>query len=567
MTKTAKRKRSTDKAAASSPAAGSKSEYTGERAFTVYRIPPPDAMNALPPPEEVGAKAHNLMRLQRAGLTVPPGFVVSTRLCTSYMEHGEAAFQGLAAALKDELQALATSRNSEAFGDPSHPLLVSVRSGAAVSMPGMMDTVLNIGMTSTAVRGLTRRTGNPRLAPDCLRRLIAQYGEVVDGLKPHLFERATEALLKEAALTDVGQLDTSQLHRLAEEFGQTYERAAGKPFPNQPEIQLINAVKAVVRSWQSERAMTYRKLQSIPDDLGTAVLVQAMVFGNAGLSSGSGVGFTRSPVDGTPGLYADYAANAQGEDVVSGRARAYSLSDLERRAPSTYADLMSASQRLELEFADMQDFEFTVENNQLFVLQSRTGKRTPLSALRIACDLVDEGRITPQQALDRLSSVDLDKLAAIARIGDGAPEPVAKGVPASPGIAVGVAVFDPGRIDAYMKKGPVILLRPTADTDEVAALAKVAALVSASGARTAHAAVVARQLGRTCIVGCQAVAFAGDGISGSLNGQTINEGDTLSVNGASGDIYLGAVEVIEERPTELLAKVAEWEKAARRSRT
>lgn len=530
----------------------------GALSARIYRIPYTGPVELIPGKETVGSKAHNLMRLGRCALPVPPAFVLSTEVCRDYLHRGPAALAGLDGVLDAELERLgrATGRY---FGDAKRPLLLSVRSGAAISMPGMLETVLNVGLTATTLRALIRMSGNPHLAYDCRRRLVQQYGEVVSGIPPARFAARLNALLAELGTADVDALDTSGLRRIAEAFEDEFAAATGERFPANPRAQLNGAIEAVLRSWSSERAESYRKLNAIPDDLGTAVIVQAMVFGNLSPASGSGVGFTRSPADGADELYIDYLASAQGEDVVAGRRRAMGLSELERRAPDAYRGLIEARKLLEQEFRDMQDFEFTVEENRLFLLQTRTGKRTPLAAARIACDLVAEGLISGPEALARLDGIDLDAIEMVGLRPVPGAEPLARGTSASPGVAVGVVVCDPERVDAVKRRGkPVILVRETAETSDIGALSQAAALIAAEGARTSHAAVVARQLAKVCIVGCEGLRIDASGRRCTIGATTIREGDVLSVDGSKGEIYCGEVPVVRARPAELLERISQW---------
>ncbi len=509
----------------------------------------------------MGSKAHNLMRLAGRGLPVPPAFVLGTEVCRDYLRRGEAALEGLAEGLDRELQQLAVCAGRQ-FGDVKRPLLVSVRSGAAISMPGMMETVLNVGLTEATLRALIRMTGNPRLGYDCRRRLIQQYGEVVHAIAPARFDARRNAMLADLGLSEVDELDTGGLAQMAKAYGEEFEVATGERFPSDPHTQLKAAIEAVFRSWASARAQSYRKLNGIPDDLGTAAMVQAMVFGNLGPASGSGVGFTRNPADGSNELYVDYLSNAQGEDVVAGRRRTMDLAELERRVPEAYRSLVEARPILEQEFRDMEDFEFTVEEGRLFLLQSRTGKRTPLAALRIAYDLAEEGLISTDEALARIDTVDLDAIENVSLKPAAVLAPLARGTSASTGVAIGAAVFDPERV-ATLKQGgkPIVLIRENAETSDIGALSEAAALIAAEGARTSHAAVVARELGKVCIVGCEGLVIDPSARKGTFGAETIEEGEILSVDGVRGEIYRGAMEVLRERPTELLAKIAQWRAA------
>ena len=529
-------------------------------ALEVYRIPY-DGPDDLPTKEMVGSKAHNLMRMGRRGLSVPPGFVLGTGLCRAYLDHGSAALDGLEDVLQRELEGLGAC-TGRLFGDPKRPLLVSVRSGAPVSMPGMMETVLNIGLTNTTLRGLLRLTGNPRLAADCRRRLVQQFAEVVHGVEARHFEDILASKLAEEKLAEVEELDSRALDEIASAFEQEFQTLVDQEFPSSPVAQLRASVEAILKSWMSKRAQSYRKLNGISDQVGTATIVQTMVFGNAGPDSGSGVGFTRNPSDGSNGIYVDYLTNAQGEDVVAGRRNALGMEELERRAPEAYQSLLQARDLLEREFGDMQDFEFTVEAGRLYMLQARAGKRTPLAALRIAHDLVAEKIIPPGAALKLLEGLDLDAIEAVELSPPPGTQAIARCVPASAGVAVGGAVFDTSRVDDFKRQGKsVVLLRERTETADIEALSKTEALVTAHGARTSHAAVVARQLGKVCLVGCHLLKIDSGGRSGSFGAVAIQEGDSITIDGTSGLIFRGEVPVTRVKPKKLVAEILRWRKS------
>ena len=535
-----------------------RSPRNGCNSFDVFRIPPEGTVGELPTKATVGSKAHNLMRMARCGLPVPPGFALGTDVALAYVARGSAALNGVRAVLERELEQLGQTTGRR-FGDARRPLLVSVRSGAPVSMPGMMETILNVGLTEEALRGLVRLTGNPRLALDCRRRFVQQFAEVVHGISPQPFDTLLADTLAREGLSRVEELDSEALRKLVDGFLECFVAATAQEFPADPMTQLEASIEAVLKSWLSERAKSYRALNRLPDTMGTAATVQMMVFGNAGPTSGSGVGFTRSPADGSDVLYIDFLANAQGEDVVAGRRIAVGSAELERRTPEAYRQLQAFKGRLEREFGDMQDFEFTIEQGQLYMLQTRTGKRTPLAALRIAHDLVGEGLISPADALERLDGVDLEAIETCELDPPNNLAPIARAVAASTGVAVGAAVFDPARI-AELKRngGRIVLLRRSAETADVAALAEVDALVAGLGARTSHAAVVARQLGKVCLVGCRDLAID-PGLRFACFGDVrLEEGDIITVDGATGAIYLGEVPVHRNRPEPLLAAVRGW---------
>ncbi len=525
-------------------------------AIDVFRIPY-DGSGEVPSKAIVGSKAHNLMRMARRGLPVPPGFVLGTDLCRAYLHRGPAALEGLDEVLVRELDRLG-QRTGRIFGDGKRPLLVSLRSGAPISMPGMMQTVLNIGLTQTTLRGLLRLTGNPRLAADCRRRLVQQFAEVVHDVEAKAFEDMLTAKLHQESLTRVEELDSRALSELAAAYEEKFQALAGDKLPSSPMEQVRASVEAVLKSWMSAPAKSYRELNDISDELGTATLVQTMVFGNGGPISGAGVGFTRNPSDGSNKLYVDYLPNAQGEDVVAGRRNAFGLDELERRTPGACQELLRARGVLELEFGDLQDFEFTVEQGHLYMLQSRAGKRTPLAALRIAHDLVSEKIIAPMAGAKLLEGIDLDAIEVV-EIASTDNVPIAEGVPASAGVAMGVAVFDASRAGEFKRQGkPVVLVRENAETSDIEALSKAEALVTMRGARTSHAAVVARQLGTVCVVGCDLLKIDDGQRSGVFGPIAINEGETITVDGTSGLIFRGDLHVRRTRPLKLLAEVRRW---------
>jgi pyruvate,orthophosphate dikinase len=516
-------------------------------------------------PEIVGNKAANLIRMAQAGLPVPPGFVLPTTLCRAGFQDGQRLPEGTPELLRQGIREVEKATGLT-FGGDRRPLLVAVRSGAPVSMPGMLDTVLNVGLCDRTLPALVRMTGNPRHACDSYRRLVQAYAEIVQGLPPEPFERLlAEQLWGEGART-VTELDVAALKNLTREFLNQSQTAQGESFPQDPMAQLAGAVHAVFRSWQTPRAVAYRRLHGLDDSAGTAVTVQAMVFGNLGGTSGSGVGFTRDPATGANELYLDFIPNSQGEDVVSGRSLVDGVASLQESFPELYRQLRQVRNNLERLFHDAQDFEFTVQEGRLFLLQARSAKRTAWAALRIACDQVAEGLLDEATALERLAEYDLASIHTVRLATAEGCQPLAIGIPASPGVAVGEAVFDPARAVKVAETGrSPILIRTDISTEDIPGLAASTGVLTARGGRTAHAAVVARQLNKVCIVGCRELVVQGEGKTGRIGNHLIEEGATVSLDGHSGRVYPGKLEVVVERPTEHLREVQRWK--ARLART
>ena len=512
---------------------------------------PVAANTGQPTAQTMGSKAWNLLRMVQMSLPVPPAFVLGTHYCT---DPGARELVSNPSLWKVSLYALERATGL-GFGDAHHPLLLSVRSGAAVSMPGMMETLLNIGLCDTTVGGLLRQTGNPRLVWDAYRRLVATYGEVVAGLPRQLFDEATTTLFGEC---DERDLDFADLRALTLSFLDVYTEAAGKRFPQEPGLQLAGAIESVIASWQCPKACEYRRLNRIPDTIGTAVTVQSMVFGNAGGQSGAGVGFTRDPASGEPALWVDFLFNSQGEDVVSGRRSAHGHNELASVMPAVWQELMVAARQLEHAFADMQDFEFTVQEGRLFMLQSRVGKRTPYAAARIALDLLDEGLISTDLARERTAGLNRETLARtrIVDPGGGGLVPLARAATASSGVSIGEIALDETRALARHDAGvPVVLVRRDAETNDIAALESATGLLTQRGARTSHAAVVARQLGKVCLVGCTELQIDEATRTIKIGDTTLHEGDMLTLDGNEGTLYALAVETEIEYPVELLARL------------
>lgn len=509
-------------------------------------------ITGVPSAKTMGNKAWNLLRMAQLALPVPAAFVLGTRFC---MDPAARRLAGEAEVWQGGMRALERA-SGLVFGDARRPLLLSVRSGAPVSMPGMMETLLNIGLADATVGGLLRQTGNPRLVWDAYRRLIATHGEVVAGLPAQLFDDALQAL---AGSRDERELDFSEMRTLTQRFLSVYAQASGRPFPQDPREQLAGAIEAVFASWNSAKASEYRRINRIPDAIGTAVTVQRMVFGNGGGQSGAGVGFTRDPATGEPSLWVDFLFNAQGEDVVSGRRSAHGHDELATVLPTVWAALQAASGRLEQAFGDMQDFEFTVQEGQLFMLQTRDGKRTPRAAARIALDMHDEKLIDLETARARTATSNRETLSQPRVVAaDGvALSPIARAPAASTGVATGEIALDGTRAIARHATGvAVVLVRRNAETSDIAALEAADGLLTQRGARTSHAAVVARQLGKVCLIGCAELQI--DEVTRSIRfgDKTLGEGDVLTLDGNDGTVYAGAVRTEMDCPADLLTRLA-----------
>jgi len=514
---------------------------------TVHLITAAAPLGAAATLEALGFKAYNLARMAAIGLNVPPAFVLGTGFCAQ----PEAATADL---WRDALAHLELATGL-GLGNPRRPLLLSVRSGAPVSMPGMMETLLNIGLTDETLPGMVRQTGHPRLAWDAYRRLVSGFGEVVAGIDATAFEADLEAV---RAGESERQLDFATLRDLTMRHLDTYRQHAGEPFPQNACAQLEAAITAVFHSWSSDKAKAYRALRGLSDEMGTAVTVQRMVFGDGGGLSGAGVGFTRNPIDGSPSPWVDFLFNAQGEDVVSGRRSAEGHEALAAIAPTVWTDLVEATQRLERHFGDMQDFEFTVQDGELFLLQTRDGKRTPQAAARIALDMADEGLIPIETA--RLRTAGLTD-AALTTTGlasdDGASlTPVAQAATAASGVVSGEIAFDEAQVRSRKPAGKsVILVRRDAETRDISALDLADGLLTQHGARTSHAAVVARQLGKVCLVGCEAMQIDETRGRMDLAGTPFHEGDLITLDGNAGLIYSGVARVRKLVPEALLARL------------
>ncbi|KUL23466.1 pyruvate, phosphate dikinase [Actinoplanes awajinensis] len=482
----------------------------------------------------LGGKGANLAEMTRMGLPVPPGFTITTEACRAYLRTGTLP-AGLLDEVEDHLRGVQAALG-KTFGDPDDPLLLSVRSGGKFSMPGMMETILDIGLNDTSVTGLARVSADERFAWDSYRRLIQMFGRTV-------FDVPAEAFEAELAGFGTTELTAGELRDLVRAYQKVFETHTGRAFPQAPHEQLFLAIGAVFRSWNAERAVLYRRQERIPQDLGTAVTVMAMVFGNRGDDSGTGVAFTRDPATGRRGSYGDYLRNAQGEDVVAGIRNTVPLHELATVDAASYEQLLAVMQRLEDRYRDLCDIEFTIEAGKLWMLQTRVGKRTPAAAFVIAAQLVEEGVITLDEALRRVTGEQLAQLMFPSFDEAAAPPPLTTGVPASPGAAVGAVVFDSAA--AAAATGPVILVRRETNPDDLPGMIAAQGILTARGGKTSHAAVVARGMGKTCVCGAEELRIEGD--TCTVGGRTVHAGDVISIDGGNGRVYPGPVPVHPSR--------------------
>jgi pyruvate, orthophosphate dikinase len=487
----------------------------------------------------LGGKGANLAEMTRMGLPVPPGFTITTEACRAYLRTGSMPDE-LLADVQRHLRRI-EARLDKRLGDPQNPLLLSVRSGGRFSMPGMMETILDIGLNDVSVVGLATRSGDERFAWDSYRRLIQMFGKTVFDVPGEDFEAALSAARRDAGVVIDAELPAEDLPHLVETYKKVFHAHTGRDFPQSPHEQLFLAISAVFTSWNAERAVLYRRQERIPQDLGTAVNVMAMVFGNHGPGSGTGVAFTRDPATGRRGVYCDYLENAQGEDVVAGIRNTVGLDELHRIDPASYRQLMSYMARLEERYRDLCDIEFTIEGGKLWMLQTRVGKRTPAAAFVIAAQLVDEGIITLDEALQRVSGEQLAQLMFPRFDVAAAGAPLTTGVPASPGAAVGAIVFDSAQ--AAAADGPVILVRRETNPDDLPGMIAAQGILTSRGGKTSHAAVVARGMGKTCVCGADELRVDPDKGEVAVGGTVLRTGDVVSLDGTTGRVYAGSVPV------------------------
>ncbi len=520
----------------------------------------------------LGGKGAGLAEMTRAGIPVPPGFTITTRVCNIFYALGGRLPEEFLAQQREALKRLERVQGRK-LGDPTDPLLVSVRSGAKFSMPGMMDTILNLGLNDASVEGLAERTSNRRFAYDSYRRFLQMFGDVVLGIPKDVFEsRLAELKSAKGAASDL-DLTEDDLVRLVGEYKAIIEKSTGKPFPQDPLVQLDMARDAVFKSWYNDRAVFYRRQHGIPDDLGTAVNVQAMVFGNLGENSATGVGFTRNPATGEKEFYGEFLLNAQGEDVVAGIRTPRPIQELADVMPEVYEELKRITERLERHYRDVQDFEFTVENGRLFMLQTRTGKRTAQAAVKIAVDMVGERLITKEEAILRVDPTSLDQLLHPRFDPAASYEVIARGLAASPGAAVGRVVFDPDEA-VEMAKGTepdgsrtsVILVRNETSPDDIHGMAAAEGILTATGGMTSHAAVVARGMGKCCVAGCSGIEVKeAEGLL-RVGDLVIRKGEYLSLNGSTGEVIKGKVPTVEPEVANEFRTFMEWADEYRRLR-
>jgi pyruvate,orthophosphate dikinase len=514
--------------------------------------------------ELLGGKGIGLAEMTQLGVPVPAGFTITTDACRAYMANAQRFPDGLSAEIEQHLDGL-EQKTGKRFGDAEDPLLVSVRSGAAVSMPGMMDTILNLGLNDEAVEGLARGTGNPRFAYDSYRRLIQMYGEVVEGIDAQRFEHALGELKETRGIQQDVELDADDLQELVGTFMQIYEDDTGVPFPQDAGEQLARAVRAVFESWNTPRAQVYRRAHRIPDDLGTAVNVVQMVFGNKGPGSGTGVAFTRDPSTGEQGLYGEFLADAQGEDVVAGIRTPEPLAAMEERLPEAFEQLTETMRRLEEHYKDVQDIEFTVEDGRLYLLQTRSAKRTAAAALKAAVSMVDEGLISREEAVARIDPAQLDQLLHPMIDPKAQLEVVARGLNASPGAASGAIVLDADGAEARGRAGEsVILVRWETTPDDIHGLIQAAGILTAHGGMTSHAAVVARGMGKPCVAGCEDLTIDLGARTITLAGRHLAEGDTLTIDGGTGSVIVGEVDLVPPQINEDFETILGWADDLRR---
>jgi len=505
----------------------------------------------------LGGKGAGLARMTEIGLPVPPGFTITTAACQEFQKKNSLP-NAIWQEAKEQLKTLEKGTGKK-FGSPDQPLLVSVRSGAAISMPGMMDTVLNLGLNEETLRGLIKNTQNERFAYDAYRRFIQMFANIVMNIPLEKFEKILEQQRKLKKAKNDSQLTVADLKEIIKKYLSVYQKETGEKFPQNPLRQLKKAIEAVFKSWNNKRAIDYRRAQNIPDDLGTAVNVQTMVFGNMGNDSATGVAFTRNPSTGEPKFYGEFLINAQGEDVVAGLRTPESIEKLKEYLPAAYKKLKKIAQILEKEYRDMQDIEFTIERGNLWMLQTRTGKRTAEAAVRIAYEMAKEKLITRQEAVKRISPEQIDQLLHPRLDPQAKIKVIARGLAASPGAATGKAVFDAQKAEDWGKRGEeVILVRPETSPDDIHGVLEAQGVLTVHGGMTSHAAVVARGLGKPCVSGCETIKINLKKRQFQAGKITVKEGEVITLNGSRGEVILGAVPTIEPTINSYLKNLLNW---------
>ncbi|MDF2670000.1 MAG: pyruvate, phosphate dikinase [Paenibacillus sp.] len=506
----------------------------------------------------LGGKGANLAEMTRVGLPVPPGFTITTQACRAYFEEDSRLPKGLMDQVNDALKDVEAAQD-KGFGDAANPLLVSVRSGSVNSMPGMMDTILNVGLNDLTVEGLARLTNNPRFAYDCYRRLVQMFGNVVFGIDGMQFERLLHDLKRSIAIERDSEISAESWQTLIEQYKVLIKRQARIEFPQKVQDQLTMAVESVFRSWDNPRAKVYRKVHQIPDIQGTAVNIQAMVFGNRGEDCGTGVVFTRDPSTGEKVLYGEFLTNAQGEDVVAGSRTPRAIKELEDEMPEVFRQLTETAERLEMHYKDMQDIEFTVELGKLYILQTRGGKRSAQAAMKIGVDLVAEGVLAPAEAVRRVDASHLDQLLHPTIHSDADLHVLAVGLPASPGAASGLAVFDADTAEEWAQAGRrVVLVRAETTPEDIHGVLAAEGVLTSRGGMTSHAAVVARGMGKPCVCGCEVLRIDTELGTLSVGDIVVRQGDSVTIDGSTGRVILGTVPLREAEMTAELRQLLSW---------
>lgn len=508
----------------------------------------------------LGGKGANLAEMTNLGLPVPNGFTITTQACNRFYEENEELWQDLKEEIRKGIENVEKITN-KGFSDKENPLLFSVRSGAKISMPGMMDTILNLGLNDVTVEGLSKKTNNERFAYDSYRRFIQMFSDVAMGIPKAEFDKILNKQKEKRNIESDTDLNTDDLKEIVKEYKAIYKKYIGEDFPQDPKVQLFNAVRAVFMSWNTPRAKTYRKLNEISDTLGTAVNVQEMVFGNMGMNSGTGVAFTRNPATGENVLFGEFLIDAQGEDVVAGVRTPEPIARLENELPSVYKEFKETVEKLEKHYKDMQDIEFTVENGKLFMLQCRNGKRTTKAAINIAVDQVNEGLITKEEAILRIEPKSIDQILhpTFEEKDVKSKEEITKGLPASPGAASGVVVFSPDKVIEYHKNNlKTILVREETSPEDIDGMVYAEGILTARGGMTSHAAVVARGMGKCCVAGCSELRVDEEDKVIRYHGGEIKEGDMISIDGSTGYVYLGEIKKVTPELSGNFAKFMEW---------